>query len=81
MALTSGKLMQALINSGKLSTLKTKAKTTLKKVKKAPVVIRGQKANVTSIERQVQEAQAKAKKSGSIQDAAAVMKLKRQLNR
>lgn len=79
LVLTSGKMMQALINSAKLGSLKSKADSTLKKVKKAPVVVRGKKASVTSVERQIQEAQERAKESGSMKDAQALMKLQRQL--
>ena len=77
--LTNGRIMQALINSDKFTANIAKAPALTKKVKKAPKVVKGKRASVTSIQKQVSEAHAKFKQSGKIEDAMALKKLKRQL--
>lgn len=72
------KHMLTILDAAKYHELKSKAPATTKKVKRAPVVVKGKKASTTTIGRQIQEAQARAKSSGSLKDAQALMKLKRQ---
>lgn len=77
--LTNGRIMQALINSDKFTANIAKAPALTKKVKKAPVVVKGKRASVTNIQSQINEAQAKFKQSGKVEDAMTLRKLKRQL--
>ena len=78
--LTSGKIMQAMINSAKYTAKMAKAPAIAKMVKKAPVIVRGRRATATNITVQIQKAEAKLKTTGRIEDAMALKKLKRQLN-
>ena len=73
------KHMVVVLEAAKYQALKSKSVITEKKVKKSPVVVKGRKASVTSIDRQISDAEAKLKKTGKIDDARALQKLKRQL--
>ena len=74
------KHMIVILEAAKYQELKSKSAANTKRVKAAPAVVRGKRASVTSIQRQVIEAQEKLKKTGKTTDAVALMKLKRQLN-
>ena len=74
------KHMIVILEAAKYQELKSKSAANTKRVKTAPAVVRGKRASVTSIQRQVIEAQEKLKKTGKTTDAVALMKLKRQLN-
>jgi hypothetical protein len=71
--------MQAMIDSAKYRANIAKAPSIAKKVKKAPVIIKGKRATVTGINRQIQEAEVRLKSSGKMEDAVKLKKLKRQL--
>ena len=72
------KNMTALLDAARYRELKSKAPATTKKVKKAPTVVRGKKASVTGIQTQINEARAKLKKTGKVEDAMTLRKLERQ---
>ena len=78
--LTNGRIMQALINSDKFTANIAKTPALTKKVKQAPKVVKGKRASVTSIDRQVKEAEATLKRTGKVEDAVVLRKLKRQLS-
>jgi len=73
------KHMMAIMDAAKFHQLQSKASATTKKVKQAPKVVKGRTASVTSIQRQVNEAKAKLKKTGKVEDAMTLRKLQRQL--
>lgn len=77
--LTSGRVMQAMIDAAKFDSKVSKAPAVERKVRKAPTIVKGKQRQVSSLEKQFQDAQAKLKKTGHIEDALAVKKLKRQL--
>jgi len=78
--LTSGKIMQAMINSAKYTANKAKAPAIAKMVKKAPVIVKGKRATATNMAVQIQKAEARLKSTGKMEDAMALKKLKRQQN-
>jgi len=76
--LTNGSIMQAMIDSAKYRANIAKAPAIAKKVKKAPVIVRGKRATANNVSRQIQAAEAKLKSTGRMEDALALKKLKRQ---
>jgi len=72
------KHMLTLLDAAKFHARKSTEAAITKKVKKAPVVIKGKKATATNLAKQIGDAQAKFKRTGKIEDAQVVMKLKRQ---
>ena len=80
-AIVNHKQMLTVLDAARFHQLKTKAPATAKKVKKAPLVVKGKKASVSSIEKQIMDAQSRLKKSGNMEDAMALKKLKRQLGK
>ena len=80
-ALASGPIMQVMIDAARYRELKSNASSITKKVKKAPVVVKGRKPSATNLEHQIKEAKAQLKRTGKIEDAALVQKLTRQHNR
>lgn len=77
-ALTSGRIMQAMINSARLQSKVSKAPEIVKKVRKAPTIVKGKQRQISSLDKQLQDAKAKAKRTGRMEDAAIVRKLTRQ---
>lgn len=75
---TNHRQMLAFLDAAKFYELKSKAPANAKKVKKAPIVVKGKKPSVASIDRQIKDAQSRLKMSGKIEDAIALTKLKRQ---
>lgn len=74
------KHMVVILEAAKYRDLQSKAAITTKKVKKAPTVVRGKKASVTNIQKQVIDARAKLKTTGKVEDALILRKLEKQLN-
>lgn len=77
-ALSSGKIMQAMINAEKLKAKVAKAPALSKKVRTAPTIIKGKQRQVSNLDKQIQDASARLKKTGRTEDAVALRKLKRQ---
>lgn len=73
------KHMVVILEAAKYHELKSKAAITTKKVKQAPTVVRGKKASVTNIQKQVNDARAKLKQTGKLADAMTLQKLEKQL--
>lgn len=78
LALSSGKLMQAMIDAEKLKAKVSKAPALSKKVRTAPTIIKGKQRQVSNLDKQIQDAQSRLKKSGRVEDAVALRQLKRQ---
>jgi len=77
-ALRSGNIMQAMIEAQRMKSSVSKAPELLKKVRQAPTIVKGKKRVEAGIEKQIQDATARLKKTGRVDDALALKKLKRQ---
>ena len=73
-------MMQMAIDAAKYSGNKTKDAVIAKKVRKAPVITKPQQKAQVAIHDKIKKAEAKFKRTGSIDDAMAMRKLKKQLN-
>ena len=78
---TNHKDVIAYLDAARFHDAKTKKPSNAKKIRKAPLVVKGKQANVTNIDRQLKEAEARLKSTGKMEDAMALRKLKRQLNK
>ena len=76
----SAKMMQLILDASKAHALKSRGDATAKKVKQAPKVTKPTTGGQQSgLERQIADAQAKLKRTGSERDAMALLKLKKKL--
>jgi hypothetical protein len=73
-------MMQMAIDAARYSGSKNKEAAVTKKVRKAPVVTKPQQRANVAIHDKIKKAEAKFKRSGSIDDAMALKRLKKQLN-
>lgn len=73
-------MMQMALDAAKFKAAKNKDAATVKRVRKAPVVTKPKAKATKGIQDQIRAAEAKLKKTGRVEDAAALRKLKAQLN-
>lgn len=72
---------ETVLRAARFDAKQDKVNTAKKKVRKAPVVTKPKKSAKTSLQMELEEAQARLRKTGSDADALKVRKLKRQLKR
>lgn len=72
---------QTILKAAKFDEMSKKSAVIEKKVRKAPVATKPKAAAQSSLQAEIKKAEDRLAKSGSVQDAVALRKLKRQLNR
>jgi len=72
---------ETVLRAARFDATQTRSDVAKKKVRKAPIVTKPKKSAKTSLQVELEEAQARLKKTGSDADALRVRKLKRQLKR